>query len=115
MTDLFKCKKSGQSCCTSKAKIQEVQGLLSRNDTQIPQQNMQYPPQPSNYQPNLQQQQPGQPGPQPGQPGLNSMNNVYAPQAAQLPSPMSKLTYLFLSLDSDFVNFINFQILTKQQ
>lgn len=96
MTDLFKCKKSGQSCCTSKAKIQEVQGILLRNDTQIPQQNMQYPPQPSPYQPNLQQQQPqpgqlgpqGQPG-QLGQPGLNSMNNVYAPQAAQLPSPIS--------------------------
>ncbi|XP_055373211.1 protein masquerade [Condylostylus longicornis] len=33
MTDLFKCKKSGQTCCAPKTKIQEKQGLLVRNDS----------------------------------------------------------------------------------
>lgn len=34
MTDLFKCKKSGTTCCAPKSRILEVQGtMMSRNDT----------------------------------------------------------------------------------
>lgn len=36
MTDLFKCKKSGTTCCAPKSRIQELQGLISRNDTHVP-------------------------------------------------------------------------------
>lgn len=35
MTNLFKCKKSGQMCCAPKSRILEKQGL-NRNDTYYP-------------------------------------------------------------------------------
>lgn len=33
MTDLFRCAKSGTTCCAPKSRIHEVQGLMMRNDT----------------------------------------------------------------------------------
>lgn len=33
MTDLFKCAKSGTTCCAPKSRIHEVQGMMVRNDT----------------------------------------------------------------------------------
>lgn len=33
MTELFKCKKSGTICCAPKSRIQEVQGMIVRNDS----------------------------------------------------------------------------------
>lgn len=33
MTDLFKCKRSGQTCCAPKSKIMEKQQFQTRNDT----------------------------------------------------------------------------------
>lgn len=56
MTDLFKCKKSGQTCCAPKSRIQEVQGMMARNDTmptppQPPPGYQQYPNHPNQYQP----------------------------------------------------------------
>lgn len=54
MTDLFKCKKSGQTCCAPKSRIQEIQGMMSRNDT-IPPYTQPggggYQPYPNQYQP----------------------------------------------------------------
>ncbi|CAD7083355.1 unnamed protein product [Hermetia illucens] len=44
MTDLFKCKKSGQMCCAPKSKIQEKQGYIFRNDTFTYPYNQQYQP-----------------------------------------------------------------------
>lgn len=55
MTELFKCKKSGTICCAPKSRIQEVQGMMVRNDTfpvfVNPQQQHHQPPQymPNNY------------------------------------------------------------------
>lgn len=80
MTDVFKCKKSGTTCCAPKSRIHEVQ-MMHRNDTYPqfvgPQQHQQIPQylpnnyQPQNYQPlspnnyapipNPYQQIPGQP------------------------------------------------------
>lgn len=33
MSDLFKCKKSGTTCCAPKSRIHEVQGMMIRNDS----------------------------------------------------------------------------------
>lgn len=97
MTDLFKCKKSGLTCCAPKSRILEIQGIMMRNDTypnynphQIPpyQPNVNYPPYqapqivPNNY-----------PQYQPIQPQASLPNNyqlppnAYVQQPQQLPQP----------------------------
>lgn len=43
MTDLFKCKKSGTTCCAPKSRIQEIQDKMHRNYT-YPPYNPNYPP-----------------------------------------------------------------------
>lgn len=79
MTDLFKCKKSGTTCCAPKARVQEIQSMITRNDSfpiftnpQAPQQS--YP------QPQF-QQQPGQYNPYP----LNPLTAI----TAGLPPPLT--------------------------
>lgn len=55
MTDLFKCKKSGTTCCAPKSRIHEVQGMLMhRNDSFPVFVNPQQPIPPYNYPPNYQ-------------------------------------------------------------
>lgn len=49
MTELFKCKKSGTTCCAPKSKIQEIQDKMHRNHT-YPPYNPNYPP-PNSYPP----------------------------------------------------------------
>lgn len=102
MTDLFKCKKSGTTCCAPKSRIHEVQGMLMhRNDTSFPvfvnpqnqQQIPQYLPN-SNYAPNYQ--------PLPPQNNYVPVPNVYQ----QLP-PSSKIFYfLLLIFHSSFAQAI---------
>lgn len=102
MTDVFKCRKSGTTCCAPKSRIHEVQ-MMHRNDTYPqfvgPQQQQQIPQYlPNNYQ--LQNYQPIPPNnyapipnpyqlPIPGQPinnyqPLPSQNN-YIPQPQPVP------------------------------
>lgn len=56
MTDLFKCKKSGTTCCAPKSRIQEIHEKMHRNQTYVPYnpnlntQNYPAPPPPNNYQ-----------------------------------------------------------------
>lgn len=68
MTDLFKCKKSGHTCCAPKSRIQEIQGLLARNDTHLP-----YAPHYGSY---------GLPPP-----GMHNINNAYTPSTISGPPP----------------------------
>lgn len=55
MTDLFKCKKGGQTCCAPKSRIHEVQSMMIRNESAPlfvnPQQTQHQVPQymPNNY------------------------------------------------------------------
>lgn len=106
MTDLFKCAKSGTTCCAPKSRIHEVQGLMMRNDTYpgfVNPQNQQQPPQylahnnypPQNnypappFQPNAYQPQqmpniPANIPPNAYPPVLNPVHNY--PTAPQLPN-----------------------------
>lgn len=92
MTDVFKCKKSGTTCCAPKSRIHEVQ-MMHRNDT-YPQfvglQQQQQIPQylPNNYQQpqNYQQIPPNNyaPIPNPYQPiAAQPINNNYHPISSQ--------------------------------
>ena len=93
MTDMFKCKKSGTTCCAPKTKIQEVQAIQSNNRNQTYQYNPNqgpmnpnnnYPPQqyynnyppPNQYQPQGPPQQgvPQQGVPQQGVPQQGQVN-----------------------------------------
>lgn len=80
MTDLFRCKRSGQICCAPKSKILEKQQFQTRNDTSY----FNYPPMgpPPPYAP----QQQGGP-PQPPYPPTSYMSNQLPPAGAQAPPP----------------------------
>lgn len=69
MTELFKCKKSGQLCCAPKSRIQELQGQISRNDTHI----------------GMMPVGPGSPGPQQQQPH-QPLYQGYPPTDGHLPN-----------------------------
>ncbi|XP_052847387.1 LOW QUALITY PROTEIN: protein masquerade [Drosophila gunungcola] len=115
MTDMFRCKRSGQSCCAPKSKILEKQQFQTRNDTAYypapppppigPPQA--YPPQspPYSYMNNPQQQgpppqmaphhpNPYQPGPPPPAPNYGDYYPVSGPglQAGLPPQPQPPLT-----------------------
>lgn len=99
MTDMFKCKKSGTTCCAPKSKIQEVQAIQANNRNQTYQYNPNqgpmnpnnnYPPQQyyNNYPPppNHYPQQgppPSQGGPQQGQLNAYETTNPPPPQQQQ--------------------------------
>lgn len=114
MTDLFRCPKSGTTCCAPKSRIHEVQGLMMRNDTfpgfvnpqnqqQIPQYMannyppnysvppQQMPPIPNSYpQPNVNYPLPNGPNNYPLQPNYppaaaNYLPNYPAPPPASYP------------------------------
>uniref|UniRef100_A0A1A9UG58 Peptidase S1 domain-containing protein n=1 Tax=Glossina austeni TaxID=7395 RepID=A0A1A9UG58_GLOAU len=88
MTDLFKCKRSGQTCCAPKSKILEKQQFQTRNDSYIhyplppppapPLGVQQYPPQ-SGYPPPPPPYMPTQPA---------SMHHHYAPPPPMPPIQM---------------------------
>ncbi|XP_017127995.1 protein masquerade isoform X1 [Drosophila elegans] len=115
MTDMFRCKRSGQSCCAPKSKILEKQQFQTRNDTAYypapppppigPPQA--YPPQspPYSYMNNPQQQgpppqmaahhpNPYQPGPPPPAPNYGDYYPVSGPglQAGLPPQPQPPMT-----------------------
>ncbi|KAI8039324.1 hypothetical protein M5D96_008047 [Drosophila gunungcola] len=116
MTDMFRCKRSGQSCCAPKSKILEKQQFQTRNDTAYypapppppigPPQA--YPPQspPYSYMNNPQQQgpppqmaphhpNPYQPGPPPPAPNYGDYYPVSGPglQAGLPPQPQPPLNH----------------------
>lgn len=104
MTDLFRCKRSGQICCAPKSKILEKQQFQTRNDTsyfnyppppyapQPPQQQPPPPPPyaPSNYMPSPPQGPPPPPHHthvyQPGLPPPQSYADYYGPAPGQQPA-----------------------------